>query len=183
MSGAPSPTASAIVEPIDNAAREHVITLTHQYIAQAVAAYSLSLEPMNILFDLKGRAAGMYRLKTTKGIKARAIRYNPWIFAKYFDDNCQNTIPHEVAHYIVEQRFGWVKPHGSQWRAVMALFQVDASVRCDYDLTGIPLRQSRRIDYQCECRLVPLTHYRHQQIQQGLSEYRCRECRAILRLR
>ncbi len=51
-----------------------------------------------VRFELQGRAAGMYRVH--KG--ERVIRYNPYIFSKYFDDSLANTVPHEVAHYITD---------------------------------------------------------------------------------
>jgi len=52
----------------------------------------------------------------------RVIRYNPYIFAKSFEDNLGLTVPREVAHYVTDMMFGHSRPHGKEWHEVMRAF-------------------------------------------------------------
>jgi len=132
-----------------------------------------------VLFDLKGRSAGMYRVAGHR----RVIRYNPYLFAKYPQDNLAVTVPHEVAHYVTDVLFGLrrVRPHGAEWQAVMRAFEADASRTADYDLTGIPVRTQRRFGYRCACFVHQLSTRRHNQVRRGAARYYCRACGEELR--
>lgn len=160
-------------EAIDATQRAAVIEATHAWIGRAGALYGRRFEPIPVLFDLSGRAAGMYRVQ--RG--TRVIRYNPYLFAKYPHDSLTVTVPHEVAHYITERLYGLrrVRPHGPEWRAVMRDFGVDPAATADHDLDGIPGRRQRRHPYRCACLVHPLTTRRHNLILRG-ARYRCRRC-------
>jgi len=94
-----------LVKLIDDAQRRRVIDETMACISRANDLFNQSFELIPVSFDLMGRAAGMYRVRNGQ----RVIRYNPWLFARYFEDNLANTIPHEVAHYIVDMMYGRVR--------------------------------------------------------------------------
>jgi len=163
----------SMFEAIDAARQTEVTTATYAWIARAAALYGRRFEPIPVLFDLTGRAAGMYRVQ--RG--ARAIRYNPFLFAKYPHDSLAVTVPHEVAHYVTDRLHGLrrVRPHGREWRAVMAAFGVDPAATAAHDLDGIPTRTHRRHPYRCACRVHPLTTRRHNLIRAG-TRYRCCRC-------
>jgi len=163
---------------LNNHQQSEVVDKTHYFIARARALFDVDLDDLPVHFDLKGRAAGMYLMR--KG--ERQIRYNPWIFARYFDSNLVDTVPHEVAHYTVEQLFGrrCVRPHGKEWQNVMLAFGREPITTCNYDLSGLPMRQVRRFSYQCNCRRHTLTTYRHNRIRRGLASYLCRHCGTTL---
>lgn len=120
----------------------------------------------------------MYRVTKNQ----RQIRYNPYIFSKYFDDNLAVTVPHEVAHYVADVVYGIknIRPHGKQWKMLMDRFGADASRTCSYDLSGIPVRAARRHAYSCECSTHKLTSIRHNKIQRGTARYFCKTCRTEL---
>ncbi len=168
------------VTPIDQNLQDQVVRRTHDQIDQANRLFDLQLAYIPVQFNLKGRSAGMYRMRK----KQREIRYNPWIFARYFDSNLAQTIPHEVAHYVVEQVHGLrgIKPHGLEWRNVMLAFGCTPETTCNYDLQGIPTRQVRRITYRCACRSHQLSSYRHHKIIRNEAVYHCRQCRKPLSL-
>jgi len=90
------------ISPINDRQKSEVVELTHHFIDEAERLFLTPLNKIPILFDLKGRSAGMFRIK--KGI--REIRFNPWIFALDYDQNRHDTVPHEVAHYVVNTLFG-----------------------------------------------------------------------------
>ncbi len=115
--------------------------------------------------------------------RKRYIRYNPYIFAKYFDDNLQHTVPHEVAHYIADMIYGIknIKPHGQEWKDIMQQFGIEAKTTCNYDLQGIPQRRHHRFAYQCHCRQYEISTRRHNMIARGQQRYLCPACKADIR--
>lgn len=167
------------ISPIDQPLQSKVIDSTHQYIRLASKIFGRQFSFIPVHFGLSGRAAGMYHMHRSK----RYIRYNPYIFAKYFEDNLQNTVPHEVAHYIADMVHGIknIKPHGREWQAIMHLFGVEAKTTCSYDLQGIPQRQHRRFAYQCQCRNYEISTRRHNMITRGQRRYHCPACKADIR--
>ncbi|MCC6303203.1 MAG: SprT-like domain-containing protein [Gammaproteobacteria bacterium] len=166
-------SATAPDDPIDVDRRAAVVEATQAWIDRAGALYGRRFEPIPVLFDLMGRSAGMYRVR--RG--ARVIRYNPWIFARYPRDSLAVTVPHEVAHYVVDCLHGLhrVRPHGREWRAVMGDFGVDPVATGVYALDGIPTRMQRRHVYRCACLVHRITTRRHNLILRG-ARYRCCRC-------
>ena len=94
--------AAVLVEPIGKVQQREVTAATKHYRQQAQDIYKRRFTPVPVLFDLAGRTAGMFKLVGRRGW----IRYNPWIFAKYFEENLRDTVPHEVAHFIVYELYG-----------------------------------------------------------------------------
>lgn len=93
------------IEPISPALQQQVVKQTNHFLKSAEDYYNRKFGEIPVLFDLTGRAAGMYRVKAGQ----RVIRYNPYVFAKYYEDNFNDTIPHEVAHYVTDILFGLKK--------------------------------------------------------------------------
>ena len=154
--------------------QQEVVALTQWYVEKASEKLKLKIETISVLFDLTGRIAGMYRVKRSQ----RCIRYNPFIFARYYHDSLQNTVPHEVAHYVVDHIYGrkGIKPHGHQWQSIMALFDREPKVTGNYDLTGLPSRNYATFAYHCQCKTHQLTSIRHNRILRGQTQYSCNRC-------
>lgn len=180
---------NTIIQPLTEEQQQQVIQQTHVYINQAHQLFDLKKYPVDISFNLKGRCAGMYRVKRIKrpfslnGIYKREIRYNSFIFSKYFEDNFSNTIPHEVAHYVSDIVYGLknIKPHGKEWKEIMQLFGADTSVTANYELSGIPLKKQRQFTYQCACREHQLSSIRHNKASKNLCQYLCNYCKQVIR--
>jgi SprT protein len=166
------------IQPIGGRERRSITVATARCIARANGLLDARCADIPVHFDLKGRAAGMYRIVRGQ----RIIRYNPYLFAKYFDENLNTTVPHEVAHYLTDMVYGYpkVKPHGHEWRTIMRMLGADASIHCEFDLDGIPVRRYRRVRYACRCRFHELTRVRHNRIQAKGARYFCQTCRAEL---
>ena len=170
-----------LIQPIDSQQQQQVIAATEVCIARAVERFQIALPPLPVLFDLSGRAAGMYRVQGGQ----RWIRYNPHLFAKYFRDNLAQTVPHEVAHYVCDGLHGLhnIRPHGQEWRRVMHALGAEPRATGDYDLAGIPQRRQRRFAYQCDCHdQHQLSAQRHNRIRRGEARYLCRVCGGALRM-
>jgi SprT protein len=163
-----------IVDPIDAQQQQQVLEQTHLYIKRAGDIFGRRFNEIPVLFDLRGLTAGMYRTRNGQ----RQIRYNPHLFAKYFEDNLAVTVPHEVAHYVIDCLYGIrkVRPHGTEWKAVMQSFEADASRTCRYDFSGIPVKAEKRYDYQCGCKTHRLTTRRHNKVLKKRLLYLCKSC-------
>lgn len=167
-----------MLAPIGPEQQREVIAATEEYIEQAGRLYRRQFKSIPILFDLSGRTAGMFKVVGRK----RCIRYNPWIFAKYYTENLSDTVPHEVAHYIIYELYvtGTVKPHGRQWRALMAHFGADPGVTFNLDLEGIPSRKQKTHPYRCNCTVHQVSSTRHNRVLKGKGQYLCRLCDSSL---
>ncbi|MFV8816224.1 SprT-like domain-containing protein [Haliea sp. E17] len=165
------------IEPIGETARQQVRAATLACIRDAEIALGRQLPRLEICFDLSGGTAGMFRARDA----LRQIRYNPWIFAKHWEDNLANTVPHEVAHFLVHETRGRrrVRPHGPEWRLWMDFFGADPAVTFDLDISGVPRRRQRTHAYTCACRTHDLSSTRHNRVQRG-SRYLCRYCHGAL---
>lgn len=162
------------IDPIAENLQQQVIQQTRHFINTAADYYNRSFSEIPVIFDLTGRAAGMYRVRCGQ----RVIRYNPYIFAKYYDDNFTETVPHEVAHYVTDVLFGLksIRPHGAEWKSVMQVFGVAANRTANYDLAGVPKRQHKLFNYSCGCRTFELTSRRHNKVVRGTGQYQCLDC-------
>jgi SprT protein len=162
------------VAPIDEGRRQQVCAATLACLRRAEALFELRHRPIPVRFDLRGRTAGMYRVAGRQAL----IRYNPFIFARYFDHGMRVTVPHEVAHYITDRLYGiaHVRPHGREWRSVMAALGAEARAGAHLDLSGIPQRRQARFSYRCGCATHSLSACRHNRIIRGIARYHCRSC-------
>ncbi len=165
------------IMPINTKQQAQIVAATEACIDQASTKLERLFDPIPIMFNLQGQAAGMYKAYKNK----RMIRYNPYLFAKYFTDNLSITVPHEVAHYVVDVLYGFsnTRPHGKEWQNVMTMFDADARVTCCFDLDGIPTKQYKRFVYVCSCRSHQLTRIRHNRALRGV-RYHCRDCKQTL---
>lgn len=167
-----------MIEPITQEQKNLVLLETERFVQLAEQQYRREFERIPVLFDLKGQTAGMFKMIDEE----RWIRYNPWIFSKYFEENVRDTVPHEVAHFIAHEvyhgRTG--KPHGPRWQRVMGLFGADPGVTFDLDLEGVPQRRQRTHPYWCGCREHDVSTTRHNRIVRGAGHYYCRACEGEL---
>jgi len=167
--------------PLTSAQQQHIRNLTAARIEEAARLYQQTFAPIPVQFDLRGRAAGQFRLRCQGRQREYAIRYNPWVFAADLAHHQSDTVAHEVAHYIVHLLHPGAKPHGREWKALMRQFGATPKACTPYDLTGVPLRQQGRHAYLCACpdRLHALSTTRHRRVLQG-TRYLCRNCKAAL---
>lgn len=167
-----------MIEPIGETQRQQVLERTEYFIVSAEEVLERSFDRIPVHFDLQGTTAGMFRAHGEQ----RDIRYNPWIFAKYWDVNLEGTVPHEVAHYIVHEVYGFgrVKPHGQEWRALMHYFGADPEVTFKLDVEDIPQRRQRTHPYRCDCREHSVSTTRHNRMLRGAGQYLCRFCNGAL---
>ena len=107
-----------------------------------------------------------------------AIKFNRTLLLENSDEFIRQVVPHELAHLIVYQVFGRVKPHGQEWQAMMTqLFNLPADTCHQFDVESV---QGKMFAYQCECLTHYLTIRRHNRIQRDKIAYLCRKCQGKL---
>ncbi len=162
------------VLPLSFSRQTQVEAETCRYIKLASDKLARQFDPVTVVFDLRGKSAGMYRINRNGNV----IRYNPFLFEKYFHDNFTNTVPHEVAHYLADQVYGWknIRPHGIEWKQMMQVLGANPSRTAKYNLDGIPIRNIRYFDYQCACKKHQISSRRHYKIIRRQADYFCNKC-------
>lgn len=166
------------IEPINLHQQQQVIDRVAELLLQCEKKFARPFKTINIYFDLSGRTSGMYVVRN----KQKYLRFNPFIFAKYFEESLATTVPHEVAHYISDVFYDikHIRPHGKEWRSIMFSLGVEPEVTGNYDLAGVPVKRQRRFDYQCNCMSHQLTTTRHNKVINRKAVYCCQKCGAAL---
>lgn len=147
---------------------------------RAGAFYAIKLPEASIDFSLRGRCAGQAILERTG---ATRLRINLKLLAENLDDYLTQTIPHEVAHLVVnwqaQKKRLKPRPHGPEWQAIMRnCFGLEAK-RCHSYRTTPARIVPRPFLYACSCREHRLTSIMHNKI--GLSyQALCKACRTPL---
>ena len=162
------------VPPLDTDAERLVVNEVGRYLRLIEAEFNVEIPRIPVRFDLIGNTVGMYCRKRGE----RSIRFNSYVFAKYWQENLASTVPHEVAHYVSDILFDsrYIKPHGKQWQSIMRFFGVEPSTHCHFDLSDIPKRAMKRFAYACDCSEHQITAIRHNRIKLGKRRYFCRRC-------
>lgn len=162
------------IKPITSDQQQKVIERVSELLQQCGQHFNKSFKPVEIRFDLRGRTSGMYVVKNHQ----QYLRFNPFIFSKFFEDSLENTVPHEAAHYVAHVLFGIknIRPHGKEWKSIMRMLGAEPRVTGDYDLSGISVKKQRRFDYDCDCMSHQLTTIRHNKVLQQKAYYICRKC-------
>jgi SprT protein len=126
-----------------------------------------------LAFDLRGTLAGSVN-------RAGVIRLNPVLLRENLTAFMAQTLPHEVAHWVV---FRWrprAAPHGPEWRRVMAWLGAPARRCHDFDVARARTRTMSSHRYRCACQSHDVSAIRHRRMQSG-TIYRCRTCAGELR--
>ena len=135
-------------------------------------------EPI-LRFDLTGQAAGQ---AVWRPGKVPVLRFNLVLAHRHTADFVERTVAHEVAHLVTAACFGATRPHGREWKAVMALFGIRDASRChDYSLDESQVRRQRRWSYRCDCTDHLLSTTRHKRVEDNRARYQCRQCGSVLR--
>lgn len=118
---------------------------------------------------------------------SRHIELNETLLAENFDDFLIRTIPHEVAHLLVNQFYPNAKQaHGKEFRQVCKeLGYPDAGKTYhEYDVSSVVKKKNTTLYvYECihGCRLYQLSKLIHKRIQEKGQKRGCGECRTVLK--
>lgn len=147
--------------------------------APLCAKHKVVLPDPVLRYDLTGQTAG--QAQWCQGQRP-VLRYNLEIARRHRSDYLATTVPHEVAHLITFACHGRTRPHGPEWRAVMAYLGIPNASRChNYAVDDRQIRRQRRWNYRCACQTHQLSTTRHKRAVTGASCYQCRQCGTLLR--
>ncbi|MEJ2316337.1 MAG: SprT-like domain-containing protein [Gammaproteobacteria bacterium] len=165
---------------LDERQKRLVARQVRQCIKRASDALGCRLTLPDIHFDLQGRAAGQFCLRQN----TLQLRFNSALFSRYFDENLAQTVPHEVAHYLVyvlfmKTRKKRVRPHGPEWQSMMRLLGATPETRHSFSLDGIPVRREQRFAWNCDCRTHSIAKRTHLRMLRGEQRV-CITCGSLL---
>lgn len=160
-----------------------IVDLVEYYTAMAERMIvDVYLPRIESRFDLKGKAAGQYVIHGGSSY----YRFHLGFAREHRDEYMDNTVPHEVAHYVADRidmaRGRKSAPHGSTWKSVMVSFG-KVPGRChQYDTAKVVAPTNRRkFKYACVCGTTySLGIKAHKNSVEG-SKYRCRQCKGPLK--
>jgi SprT protein len=124
-----------------------------------------------VTFDLKGRTAGE--------AWASDIRLNIHLLHEFYDEMLNQTLPHEIAHCVVIQKYGYGAPsHGYDWKEVMRAFGLppNRTHTMPTKAARVHPRPHRYVCHVCG-KQWKLTNRMHNSIQSGRGR-RCNRCKS-----
>ncbi|WPL16242.1 SprT-like family protein [Thiorhodovibrio winogradskyi] len=168
--------------PDEKARLKHLQTVVEQRVRQLLATARQTLgfcaPNPDLRFDLRGQSAGQARFDARgRGL----IRFNPWLLLRHGEEFIDQTVPHEIAHWLIFCLYGRnARPHGVEWRQLMTLFGAEPKRCHQYDLDEIPQRRVSSHSYHCACQDHQLSAVRHNRVRKGQT-YLCRHCGQALK--
>ncbi|MGK2907916.1 MAG: SprT family zinc-dependent metalloprotease [Desulfuromonadales bacterium] len=161
--------------------RLQVETAVRKAEKQARDYYRLDLPDATIDFSLRGRCAGQARVDRHG---ATGLRINQQLLAENLENFLSATIPHEVAHLVVNwqacNQSRRPRPHGPEWQAVMQCCYNLPPKRCHSYQTTLARVVPRPFLYSCNCREHRLTSIMHRRISRSYQAL-CKACKAPVR--
>lgn len=144
--------------------------------------YRLALPPASIDFSLRGHCAAQARVDR----RGKSwLRLNRQLLTENLDDFLTTTIPHEVAHLVVNWQLyknrQRPQPHGAQWQRVMRDCFGLNPVRCHSYQTTPARVVTRPFLYSCDCQQHRLTRTMHNRINKAGGAL-CKRCKSHLHL-
>jgi len=168
--------------PIPRDKYEIVMATVEKYLALAnLYGYEHGKEDLEtpfIDFTLRGTTGG------TANSAANEINLNKILLLENFDLYQVRTIPHEIAHIVVNKFFGYQhRSHGKHWKYVMkVLFGLEPSRCHNMDITNSMVRNTKQFEYACDCQSsFYLGAIRHNKMIKGFQVYRCGKCKGVVR--
>lgn len=160
--------------PAGIASEPALVAAVREWIERANSRFDLAVPVPQVRMDLRGRSAGLAVYARRHRHRA-LIRFNALLCERYPEEMLDHTVPHEVAHVVTAWQHGpRVKPHGPEWRGVMAAFDRPATV-C-HNMVAAPARRHRYFPYRCDCEeLRYLSATRHNRVRRGAG-YSCTRC-------
>lgn len=142
-----------------------------------------TLPPYEVLFNLRGRAAGQLRYNRGGQILIKPVlRFNRILMDQNRSEFFKEVIPHELSHLAAYAHWGTkILPHGREWKWLMVeCFGLEPRVTHNFE---VATRPRKIVDYGCKCegRVHALTMIRHNRIQRGQNRYLCLACKGELK--
>lgn len=126
-------------------------------------------------YSLRGACAGQYVRKNETN--EEVLRFNIELAKNNEEEFVTQTVPHEVAHLISRNMYGFPNGHGHgmRWKMTMMALGVEPTRCHSYDISVTTNR--KRVEYTCNCgQTFHLTAHRIRKIHL----YHCKKCKSKL---
>lgn len=152
--------------------QNHVMACLRTHLVQANTFLQTHYNEPSIIYRQKGSVAGSAFLTRWE------IQLNRTLLCENGIPFIEEVVPHELAHLLVFKQFGKVKPHGNEWQYMMATVLGREPKTTHHFAVKRP-----DYIYVCQCQEHHLTKIRHNKIQRQHTDYRCKKCGTILKLK
>ena len=164
--------------------QREAVEAVRYYIDLANEIYGLKLDIPEISFNMVGQNGGRFK----GNISECKVIYNRILLEENGKAFIDQTVPHEIAHYIVYKRYGCkfmrpktIKSHGYEWQKIMKDFGCKINRCHNFDTSnseqGRRGRTQSKYIYGCACQEHELGETRHRRIQYEGAIYTCRKCK------
>jgi len=157
---------------------------THEIIEKAGKKFNLEIPKYTVLVNLTGnRTLGQYQVKGFGANAKHTLRFHPKAF---FDcpEAYEETIIHEVAHFIVFLKYGYnknIKPHGEEWKNIAKELGLKDPRAINKNKVFDLKKPERKICY-CPCMEHKVSTRMYNIIKRGDSPRICKNCEGILKI-
>lgn len=137
--------------------------------------------PETILWKTRGTSAGYADYSVGK----KLIMFQLAIAERDWDEFINETVPHEVAHYVQLQQFPYSKAHGKEWQRIMTeVMGIPATTCHQVSTEGLYTpRNTTKYEYSCGCKgkVHKVSSVIHNRMTKKGRSYRCQNCYAPIK--
>lgn len=137
--------------------------------------FQITPKPLTIKFEKRGRVSG------TALSSRNELDFNIILASENEEEFLKQTVPHEIAHLVADQKFKKRCIHGREWKMVMNVFGLEARRCHNYNTSNAVIRKTEKFSYSCGCGNGYHTVGKkiHGKISNG-SRYTCGRCKQVL---
>lgn len=161
--------------------RQQILDKIEESFKRAENYYGRSFSrPKNVIFKRSGTKGGHCNYSKSE------LMFQLDFAEAYPEDYLKETVPHEVAHWIDRELYGYTRHngrrvmHGRTWKNIMIRCYGLSPERChEYDVSVTKTKSQTRYSYKCGCRKHSISQTVHNRILTGRN-YRCSLCRQTI---
>lgn len=161
--------------------KQRILDKIEESFKKAEEFYGCSFSrPKNIIFKTNGTRGGHCCYGRSE------LMFQIELAKNHAEDFISQTVPHEVAHWIDVERYGYERTrtgryvhHGRTWKYIMQHVYGLNPDRChDYDVSAVVTKKQERHNYMCNCcgRVYKLSTTKHNRVLRGKVNYSCSRC-------
>jgi SprT protein len=158
--------------------KEKILAIVEASFLKAEKFYGKTFErPKTFIFKRNGTCGGYANWGT------KEMMFQLDLAETNEQDYLLHTVPHEVAHYVQFQQYGYCKAHGREWKFIMRNVMRIPADRChSYDTSVTKTKKQTKHIYGCGCgKEFKLSTTLHNKILRGSNRI-CGTCRGRLHL-
>ena len=142
--------------------------------------YKINMPVPAIFYDVHSTTGGIAKYNSM------SVHFNPSLLKENFEVFLKTTVPHEVCHigvwqkYLHEKKKTPPKAHGQEWKLMMWVVGAPARRCHQYDVEDVK-KSVAQYEYKCGCTKTTTVGARiHNKIKNG-SLYQCKKCSVTLK--